>query len=173
MPGTPGGIGGACKQDQDGAKWTHEERLSALRAVVDLIRRDTGAMMTLKLALTALVVGVAGLAMLYWWMARPQNTAATIICPEIQSRTTQMALKETAADVARASAALSGPEPENAIRSIAADLKRRYPHADSAEIVNYLLTAYCPLVKEERGLDDRQRRARMDRFSTQVYALVH
>lgn len=80
--------------------------------------------------------------------------------------------KETAADVTSVSSALSGPTPENAIRVIAADLKRRHPQVDSAKIVNYLLAAYCPLVKEERGLSDQERRERMDKFSAQVYALV-
>ena len=130
-------------------------------------------MMTGKLALASLVAGATGLGMLYLRMVRPQNTEAAFVCPETQSRTTPMTLQETAADVARASAALSGSESENAIRAIAADLKRRHPQADSAEIVNYLLTAYCPLVKAESGLSDREKRQRMDRFSAQVYTLVH
>jgi hypothetical protein len=129
-------------------------------------------MMIVKLAVAALIVGATGLGILQLWMARSQNTTATFICPETQPRTTRIALKETAADVTSVSAALSGPTPENAIRVIAADLKRRHPQVDSAEIVNYLLTAYCPLVKEERGLSDQEGRERMDRFSAQVYALV-
>jgi hypothetical protein len=129
-------------------------------------------MMEVKLALVALVVGATGLGMVYLRMARPQVTTAKFICPETQPRTTAMALKETTADVTRYSAALSGPERENAIREIATDLKRRYPQADDAEIVNYLLTAYCPLVKEQSGLSDREKREMMDRFSAQAYALV-
>ena len=129
-------------------------------------------MMTIKLALAALVVGVGGLGAVYSWMARPQKSTGTFMCPEIQPQTTRMALEETAADVARASAALSGPEQENAIRVIAAELKRRHPEAGTAEIVNYLMTAYCPLVQVENGLSDREKRERMDRFSSQVYSIV-
>ena len=77
-----------------------------------------------------------------------------------------MALKETPADVARASAALSGSEQENAISVIAADLKRRYPRADNTEIVNHLLTAYCPLVKKQNMLSDREKREKINRFFT-------
>ena len=84
-----------------------------------------------------------------------------------------MALKETPADVARASAALSGSEQENAISVIAADLRRRHPQADKSEIVNYLLTAYCPLVKKQNTLSDREKREKMNRFSTQVYNIVN
>jgi hypothetical protein len=129
-------------------------------------------MMANKLLLTASVVAATGLGALYWWMPRPPNSAAALTCPEIHARTTPMALKETTADLASASAALSGPEQENAIRIIAAELKRRHPQAGSAEIVNYLLTAYCPILKEESGLSDREKRERMDRFSTQVFTIV-
>jgi hypothetical protein len=83
-----------------------------------------------------------------------------------------MALKETAGDIARASSALSGPEQENTIRVLAAELKRRHPEASNSEIVNYLLTAYCPLVKAENGLSDREKRQKMDRFSSQVFTIV-
>ena len=130
-------------------------------------------MMANKLLLTASVVAATGLGALYWWMPRPPNSAAALTCPEIHARTTPMALKETTADLASASAALSGPDLENAVGIIVAELKRRHPQAGSAEIVNYLLTAYCPLVKEESGLSDREKRERMDRFSTQVFTIVH
>jgi hypothetical protein len=106
------------------------------------------------------------------WMPRPQSSAAVLTCPETHARTTLMALKETTTDLARASAALNGPDQENAIRIIAAELKRRHPQAGSAEIVNYLLSAYCPIVKKESGLSDREKRERMDQFSTQVLTIV-
>jgi hypothetical protein len=129
-------------------------------------------MMTVKLALAALVAGTTGMGMVYLLMARPHHATAKFVCPELQPRTTRMALEETTSDVARYSAALSGPERENAIRQIAADLKRRYPQSDGAEIVTYLLTAYCPTVKEQSGLSDQEKREMMDRFAAQSYALV-
>ena len=43
----------------------------------------------------------------------------------------------------------------------------------SAEIVNYLLTAYCPTCERESGLSDREKREKMHRFSTQAYTIVH
>jgi hypothetical protein len=83
-----------------------------------------------------------------------------------------MALKETPAEVARLSLALSGPEPDNVIRAIVADLKQGYPQADNAELVNYVLTAYCPVVKIKSWLSNREKREMMDRFSTKVYDIV-
>jgi hypothetical protein len=128
-------------------------------------------MKTRDLALAAFVIGAASLGTIYWW-ARPQSSSAALVCPETHSRMTAMALKETTADVARASSALSGPEQENTIRVLAAELKRKHPEAGSADIVNYLLTAYCPLVKQENGLSDGEKRAKMDRFSSQVFTIV-
>jgi len=51
--------------------------------------------------LTALVVGATG-------CRDHKNSAAALTWPETHARTTPMALKETAADLTRASAALSG-----------------------------------------------------------------
>jgi hypothetical protein len=70
------------------------------------------------------------------------TTKGDIYLPRTQLRTTRMTLEETAADAACASAAVSGSKPKNAIGAIAADLKRRHPQANSAKIVNCLLTAY-------------------------------
>jgi hypothetical protein len=129
--------------------------------------------MKVSLPIAALAVGATGLGVLYWSVARPQDTTAAFVCPEAQPQTTGMALKETPADVARASAALTSSEQENAISVIAADLRRRHPHANKTEIVNYLLTAYCPLVKKQNTLSDREKREKMDQFSTQVYKIVN
>jgi hypothetical protein len=131
-------------------------------------------MIATKMALAAVVIGATSLGGIYWWMPRPQeaSTAAAFMCPEIQAQTTAMALKETAGDIARASSALSGPEQENTIRVLAAELKQRHPQASNSEIVNYLLTAYCPLVKADNGLSDREKRQKMDRFSSQAFTIV-
>jgi hypothetical protein len=129
-------------------------------------------MIATKMALAALVVGATSLGGIYWWMPRSAEPAAAFFCPETQARTTAMALKETAGDIASASSALSSPEQENTIRVLAAELKHRHPQASNSEIVNYLLTAYCPLVKADNGLSDREKRQKMDRFSSQVFTIV-
>lgn len=103
---------------------------------------------------------------------RTADAADSFMCPETHAATTGSALKETPADLASATAALKGPERENAIRVLAGDLKKKYPGADKAEIVNYMLTAYCPLVAAEDGLGADEKKARMDRFSSQVYAIL-
>ena len=85
-------------------------------------------------------------------------------CPVLHQTTTPDAIQETAAQRASASQALSGPEQENAIRVIATELRQKYPNATNSDIVNYLETAYCPLVAKETGLSDAEKRARRISF---------
>jgi len=93
-------------------------------------------------------------------------------CPVLHQTTTPDAIQETAAQRASASQALSGPEQENAIRVIATELRQKYPNATNGDIVNYLETAYCPLVAKETGLSDAEKRARTDLFSSQVEQIL-
>ena len=93
-------------------------------------------------------------------------------CPVLHQTTTPDAIQETAAQRASASQALSGPEQENTIRVIATELRQKYPKATSTDIVNYLETAYCPLVAKKTGLSDAEKRARTDRFSSQVEQIL-
>jgi hypothetical protein len=54
-----------------------------------------------------------------------------------------------------------------------ADLRARYPGVENAEIVNYLATAYCPVVARMTGLGDREKQARVDRFVSEVAREVY
>ncbi len=47
-------------------------------------------------------------------------------------------------------------------------LHSRHPDVPTGELVNYLVTAYCPVVNSLTGLSDGEKQARMDAFSTQV-----
>jgi hypothetical protein len=81
-------------------------------------------------------------------------------------------LKETAAQRDGVTQAPRGPELENTILLIVNDLRKRYPAANTPEIVNYLLTAYCPIIANDTGLSESEKRARMDHFSSQVDQIV-
>jgi len=54
------------------------------------------------------------------------------------------------------------------VPELVAELRRRHPGAGDAELVNYLVTAYCPVVARLSGLGDAERTARVDRFAGQV-----
>ena len=52
----------------------------------------------------------------------------------------------------------------NRIPVIVGDLRKRYPGVENAEVMNYLETAFCPIVAGLTGLSDAEKPARMYRF---------
>ena len=102
----------------------------------------------------------------------PAYAASKILCPEKDIAKTIPAIKETPADLAAVTDALKGPERDNTIQVVIANLKRKYPDAKKEDILNYMLTAYCPLVEAEDGLGADEMRDRMQQFSTQVYNIL-
>lgn len=93
-------------------------------------------------------------------------------CPAPEALTTSSAIQETPADVADVTSALAGPERENAILVVADKLKKAHPRATKDEVINYMLTAYCPLVAKDTGLSQSEKRGRMDRFASQVRKML-
>jgi len=60
----------------------------------------------------------------------------------------------------------------NRISEIIGELRAKYPPVESDELVNYLMTAYCPVVNGMAGLSDGEKQARLDAFSSQVLAVA-
>ncbi len=109
----------------------------------------------------------------YWLISTTRQSEDQFLCPEGHAETTRMALKETPADMAGLTATLQGANEANVIRVIAIGLKRKYPDADTADIVNYMMAAYCPIVAAKTGLSHAEKRDRMDQFSSQVFQIVN
>ena len=124
------------------------------------------------LQLSAVMVGFISFAAAQSGFSQPAQAASEFLCPETQASTTNAALQETPEQLASTTNALKSPELENAIRVVAGDLKKKYPSADTADIVNYMLTAYCPLVAAKGGLGADEKQAEMDRFSSQVFQIL-
>ena len=68
--------------------------------------------------------------------------------------------------------------PENvwraAIRSkttsaVLADLRARYPKADGAEFVNYIITAYRPVIDAQPSLSEAEKKARLELSSSNCW----
>jgi len=70
---------------------------------------------------------------------------AKLECPQQKSSATNRALKETAAAVGTIKQRLRDRAYGNAVPEIKFNLRKKYPKASSAEILNYLITAYCPV----------------------------
>ncbi|MGI9372827.1 MAG: hypothetical protein ACR2OJ_10050 [Hyphomicrobiales bacterium] len=94
--------------------------------------------------------------------------AVALECPNPQETASAGTLKETKDDIATLGQQLQQGSAGNAVNEIIYDLRKKYPNATSEEVVNYMLTAYCPVVKEDKALSEDQARAKLDEFAMQV-----
>jgi len=100
-------------------------------------------------------------------------TAVAMQCPTPQKLGRTGVLQETAVQTNEMSAYLAdGNDSGDHAALIIEDLRRRYPSVRNAEVTNYLVTAYCPLVARLTGLSEAEKKARMDRFASQVDRLL-
>lgn len=94
-------------------------------------------------------------------------------CPKPQPTAKPGILKETPAQMTAVGRQLASGDTFNAIASATADLRVRYPGVESAEVVNYLVTAYCPAVAADSKLSEAQKKAAVDSFAAQVMRQVY
>ena len=88
-------------------------------------------------------------------------------CPLPQPATTASALRETKQDIDVLSS-LMAAQGTGVVPEIIAGLRRKYPAAQDAEITNYLVTVYCPVVNQNAALNDAEKAGRLAAFSSQV-----
>jgi hypothetical protein len=101
------------------------------------------------------------------------GSALAFQCPAPERLTRPGLLKETPTQLRVASNLLASGDEQNRIGVIASDLRVRYPGVEKAEIVNYLMEAYCPLVSRMDNLGEREKQARMDQFTSEVARIVY
>jgi hypothetical protein len=82
-------------------------------------------------------------------------------------------LKESSARTREVATLLAGGDLGNRVPVIVEDLRNRYPGVANAEVLNYLVAAYCPVVARLSGLGDAQKRGRMDRVGSQIRAAIY
>ena len=83
-------------------------------------------------------------------------------CPAPQPAGAPDAIQETPAQISDLTALLGSGDLGNRIPIIVQDLRSRHPNVLGGELVNYLVTAYCPVVNRLNGLSDAEKQARMD-----------
>lgn len=98
------------------------------------------------------------------------GTAAAIECPLPQAGAPGV-LPESEDKIKELAGLLASGDLDNRINLIIADLRRRYPDADNGAIVNYLVTAYCPVV-EAQSLGDEEKTQKVNNFSSQVLKII-
>ena len=95
------------------------------------------------------------------------ETACALDCPVPQPKTTASALQESPQTIEELSALLAA-QGTGVVSEIVTQVKRQYPAAQDAEIVNYLVTLYCPVVNQDAALSDAEKADRLSAFSSRV-----
>jgi hypothetical protein len=114
---------------------------------------------------------LAGPLALAGWLAMA-GSACAFQCPAPQPLSRPGVLKESDAALSELTAMLASGDAENQERVAIDDLRRRYPGIENAEIANYLMTAYCPLVGRLSGLSDAEKQARIDTFMSRSQQMI-
>jgi hypothetical protein len=89
-------------------------------------------------------------------------------CPAPQPAGTPGAIQESPAQISELSQVLASRDLGNRIPVLVNGLRSRHPDVPSGDLVNYLVTAYCPVVNSLTGLNNGERHARLSAFVSQV-----
>lgn len=95
------------------------------------------------------------------------GAAHALECPLAQPAGRAGVIAEPDAVIAALAPLLAGPDAPGRAAEIVAQTRQRYPAAQSDEIVNFLVTAYCPIVNAQ-SLPEADKLSRVNAFSTAV-----
>lgn len=123
-------------------------------------------------SLAARIVFVLPIATAGVWLCLAAPCLA-LECPEPQTGGVPGTIQETPAQISELAGILGSGDLGDRIQWLIATLRSRYPAAPAAELVNYLVTAYCPIVNSQPGLDDAAKQARLQAFASQVAQLAY
>ena len=90
-----------------------------------------------------------------------------IVCPVAETGKVSGSLQETSAQIKAASDGL-GRGDENQIAGVASRIRARYPNATEVQIVDYLVTAYCPKINANGTMDKAGKQQAMKDFASRV-----
>jgi hypothetical protein len=82
-------------------------------------------------------------------------------------------LQEPPAQIEATGKMLSSGDVGQQTQAIIADLRKRYPQAENAELATYIITAYCPVVAGQPQLSEAERKARLDQFVSQLMQKIY
>ena len=88
-------------------------------------------------------------------------------CPAPQPAGRAGVIAEPQAAIAAMAPLLAAPDAAARASDIVAQVRQRYPAAQSDEIVNFLVTAYCPIVNAQ-SLAEAEKLERVNTFSAAV-----
>ena len=99
--------------------------------------------------------------------------ASALECPAPQPVAKPGVLQETASQIEETGKMLSSSDVGQQTQAVIADLRKRYPQAENAELANYLITAYCSVVAGQPQLSEAERKVRLDQFVSQLMQKIY
>jgi hypothetical protein len=93
--------------------------------------------------------------------------AHALECPTPQPSGRPGVIAETQSTIADIARLLTGADAAARAGEIVAQVRQRHPGANADEIVNFLVTAYCPVVNAQ-GLPEAEKVSRINAFSGAV-----
>nr|WP_294576951.1 hypothetical protein [uncultured Rhodopila sp.] len=101
-----------------------------------------------------------------WLLVAAPCTA--LECPKPQPAGTPGVIRETPSQIKEVAPVLASGDLGPRVPMIIQTLRSRHPGVPADELVSYLVTAYCPVVKQQRGLSDAQRHELLSAFTADV-----
>jgi hypothetical protein len=95
------------------------------------------------------------------------GAVSALDCPAPHPTTTASALQESSQTIQELSTLLAA-QGTSVVPEIIFQLKRKYPTTQDAEIADYLVTLYCPVVNQDAALSDSGRADRLASFASHV-----
>ena len=100
------------------------------------------------------------------------TSAHALDCPIPQNAAKAGVIAEPEKTIAAMAPLLSAPNAAERAPEIVAQVRKRHPKAQSAEIVNFLITAYCPIANA-RNIGEPEKRALVEAFAGAVTQQVY
>jgi hypothetical protein len=94
-----------------------------------------------------------------------------IECPVAETGKVAGSLQETPVQIKAASDGLGNGD-ENQISRVAANIRARHPDASEVQIVDYLVTAYCPKINANQTMSKAGKQQAMKGFASRVERIV-
>ena len=94
-------------------------------------------------------------------------------CPTPQAAGQPGVIAETPDEISALSKVFATGGAPAQIPVVVAELKQRHPDASNAALTNYLLTAYCPSVRDDASLNDGDRTFKMRAFAGQLMQYLY
>ena len=116
-------------------------------------------------------LAIAAIALSFSALALTAGPAAALECPMPEAGGHDI-IRESAANIAELSSLLASGDLNYRIPEFVAELRRRHPNAKPTDMVNYMVTAYCPVVAAQTDLDEAGKRARLDTFASQILMIA-